>query len=87
MPFEKPFHRQVFHFHGQPQVAIAFAEICPEKLINRGKPNTAEGVLPTGIGSKNAPPKGTWKPPLPAGSGRNAKPRFEPQDETMPSLA
>jgi hypothetical protein len=54
MPFEKPFHRQVFHFHGQPQVAIGFAEICPEKLINRPKPNT--------IGR----PEGDWKTP-PAG--------------------
>ena len=43
MPFDKPFHRQVFHFHGQPQVAIAFAEICPEKLVNRPKPNTVAG--------------------------------------------
>ena len=66
MPFEKPFHRQVFHFHGQPQVAIAFAEICPEKLVNRPRPNTAKGDLLTGIGSENAPPKGTWKTP-PAG--------------------
>ena len=53
MPFEKPFRRQVFHFHGQPQVAIAFAEISPEKLVNRPKPNTAL-------------PDGTWKTP-PAG--------------------
>ena len=66
MPLEKPFHRQVFHFHGQPQVAIAFAEICPEKLVNRPKPNTVEGDLLTGIGSENAPPDGTWKTP-PAG--------------------
>ena len=66
MPFEKPFHRQVFHFHGQPQVAIAFAEICPEKLVNRPKPNTVEGDLSTGIGPENAPPDGTWKTP-PAG--------------------
>ena len=53
MPFDKPFHRQVFHFHGQPQVAIAFAEISPEKLVNRPEPNT-------GL------PDGTWKTP-PAG--------------------
>ena len=53
MPFEKPFRRQVFHFHGQPQVAIAFAEISPKKLVNRPKPNTA--LL-----------DGTWKTP-PAG--------------------
>ena len=66
MPFEKPFHRQVFHFHGQPQVAIAFAEICPEKLVNRPKSNTAARGLPIGPGSENAPPRGTWKTP-PAG--------------------
>ena len=66
MPFEKPFHRQVFHFHGQVQVAIAFAEICPEKLVNRPKPNTVDGGLLTGIGSENAPLEETWKTP-PAG--------------------
>ena len=66
MPFEKPFHRQVFHFHGQPQVAIGFAEICPEKLVNRPKPNTTVGGLAIGAGSGNAPPEGTWKTP-PAG--------------------
>lgn len=53
MPFDKPYHRQVFHFHGQPQVAIAFAEISPEKLVNRPNPNIAL-------------PDGTWKTP-PAG--------------------
>ena len=66
MPFDKPFHRQVFHFHGQPQVAIAFAEICPEKLVNRPKPNIVAGGLLTGAGSESAPAKGTWKTP-PAG--------------------
>ena len=60
MPFKKPFHRQVFHFHGQPQVAIAFAEICPEKLVNRPKANT-------GL------PDGTWKTP-PAGWGNPTPP-------------
>ena len=66
MPFDKPFQRQVFHFHGQPQVAIAFAEICPEKLVNRPTPNTVSGGLLTGAGSESAPPEGTWKTP-PAG--------------------
>ena len=66
MPFEKPFHRQVFHFHGQPQVAIAFTELCPEKLVNRPKPNSVKTDLLTGTGSENAPPEGTWKTP-PAG--------------------
>ena len=66
MPFAEPFHRQVFHFHGQPQAAIAFAEICPEKLVNRPKSSTVAGGLSIGAGSKNAPPEGTWKTP-PAG--------------------
>ena len=66
MPFDKPFHRQVFHFHGQPQVAIAFAEIRPEKLVNRPDPSAVAGELPIGAGSENAPPEGTWKTP-PAG--------------------
>ena len=66
MPFDKPFHRQVFHSHGQPQVAIAFAEICPEKLVNRSKPNTVAGGSLTGASSDSAPPEGTWKTP-PAG--------------------
>ena len=66
MPFEKPFHRQVFHLHGQPQVAIAFAEICPEKLVNRPKSNTVEKDILTRIGPDNASPDGTWKTP-PAG--------------------
>lgn len=66
MPFEKPFHRQVFHFHGQPQVAIAFAEICPEKLVNRPKRSTVDGELLLGDGSVNALPEGNWKTP-PAG--------------------
>lgn len=52
MPLDKPFHRQVFHFHGQPQAAIAFAEISPEKLVNRPK---------LGDSSGSGPPEGTWK--------------------------
>ena len=66
MPFEKPFHRQVFHLHGQPQVAIAFAEISPEKLINRQKQNTVNSGLLTKTSSRNELPEGTWKTP-PAG--------------------
>ena len=56
MPFDKQFHRQVFHFHGQPQVAIAFVEVSPEKLVNR--PDTNIGL-----------PDGTWKTP-PAGRAK-----------------
>lgn len=57
MPFKEPFHRQVFHLHGQPQVSIAFAEISPEKFINR--PIEREEL-----------PEGQWKTP-PAGWDRN----------------
>ena len=57
IPFDKPFHRQIFHFHGQPQASIAFAEISPEKLVNRPR---LGGV------SQTAPPAGTWKT-IPAG--------------------
>lgn len=55
MPFKKPYEREVFHLHGQPQASIAFAEIDPLKLIER--PNQA---------FSDKPPKGKWKTP-PAG--------------------
>jgi hypothetical protein len=51
MPFGESFHRQVFHLHGQPQASIAFAEITPEKLINRPDQDKA------------TPPVGEWKTP------------------------
>ena len=51
MPFGESFHRQVFHLHGQPQASIAFAEITPEKLINRPDQNL------------NIAPIGEWKTP------------------------
>jgi hypothetical protein len=51
MPFGESFHRQVFHLHGQPQASIAFAEITPEKLINRPDQNS------------NIAPIGEWKTP------------------------
>jgi hypothetical protein len=54
MPFREPFHRQVFHLHGQPQATIAFAEISPQKLVER----------PSGLEDEN--PAGIWKTP-PAG--------------------
>jgi len=53
MPFKNTFHRQVFHLHGQPQVSIAFAEIYPQKLIERPI-------------QSNFYPDGDWKTP-PAG--------------------
>lgn len=46
MPYKSPYHRQVFHLHGQPQASIAFAEIDPGKLINR--PQEADTLHPTG---------------------------------------
>lgn len=54
MPYEKPYHRQVFHLHGQPQATIAFVEINPKKLVERPK------------SLKDDPPPGDWKTP-PAG--------------------
>jgi len=49
MPFGKSYERQVFHLHGQPQASIAFAEVSPQKLINRPNPSPAEQ------------PDGDWK--------------------------
>jgi hypothetical protein len=50
MPFRELHHRQVFHLHGQPQASIAFAEITPDKLINR-------------LAAPDANPIGVWKTP------------------------
>jgi len=50
MPFRELHHRQVFHLHGQPQASIAFAEIAPDKMINRPSESTAD-------------PTGRWKTP------------------------
>jgi hypothetical protein len=58
MPFSEAFNRQVFHVYGQPQVSIAFAEISPQKLIDR--PVEREADLP----------EGRWKTP-PAGWEKN----------------
>lgn len=55
MPFKKPYEREVFHLHGQPQASIAFAEIDPLKLIKRPSQDF-----------RDKPPKGKWKTP-PAG--------------------
>ena len=55
MPFKKPYEREVFHLHGQPQASIAFAEIDPLKLIKRPRQDF-----------RDKPPKGKWKTP-PAG--------------------
>jgi len=66
MPFDRPYHRQVFHLHGQPQVAIAFAEISPEELINRGKPTAVNKDLLTSVNIESASSERQWKTP-PAG--------------------
>ena len=58
IPFSETFHRQVLHLHGQPQVSIAFAEISPQKLIDRP------------VDRKDDLPEGEWKTP-PAGWQRN----------------
>lgn len=71
MPFEKPFHREVFHFHGQPQVAIAFAEISPEKLVNRPRPSSSEGEGSSGDRPSTGLPEGAWKTPPAGWSNRN----------------
>lgn len=52
MPFRETYHRQVFHLHGQPQVSIAFAEINPQKLIDR---------LTNASNSSDLLPEGCWK--------------------------
>lgn len=54
MPFSKPYHRQVFHLHGQPQATLAFAEIYPQKLIERS--TNRDNDLP--VGSWKTPPAG-----------------------------
>jgi hypothetical protein len=53
-PLNNDNRREVFHFHGQPQASIGFAEIDPSKVITR----------PSGL--ETAAPLGTWKEP-PAG--------------------
>ena len=58
IPVSETFHRQVLHLHGQPQVSIAFAEISPQKLIDRP------------VDRKADLPEGEWKTP-PAGWERN----------------
>jgi len=54
-PLERPYRRQILHFHGQPQAVIGFAEVDPGKMIAR--PHTQD---------EEAPPTGRWKDP-PAG--------------------
>lgn len=53
-PLNRDHCREIFHFHGQPQASIGFAEIDPAKMIIRPS------------GAETAAPRGTWKEP-PAG--------------------
>jgi hypothetical protein len=46
LPFAEQYRRQVLHLHGQPQVSIAFAEISPQKLIERPSQSAS---LPEGV--------------------------------------
>jgi hypothetical protein len=49
-PFEESYFRQVIHFHGQQQAAIAFAEVNPQKFIRRPDDSL-----------KDESPVGKWK--------------------------
>lgn len=60
LPFKDNFRRQVFHLHGQPQASIAFAEICPKKILER--PNNCLGNSQE-EDCENSFPKGKWKTP------------------------
>lgn len=70
-PYRKPFIRQVFHIHGQPQASIAFLEIDKiEEFVGRDKHHD---VPPAYLSCENDPqkpcnsaPERTWKCP-PAG--------------------
>ena len=65
MPFRNSYERQVLHLHGQPQATIAFAEIDPEKLINR--PDERDHDPPDRPDEEDHDlPEGQWKTP-PAG--------------------
>ncbi len=63
MPFKDLYHRQVLHLHGQPQASIAFAEISPQKLIDRPvNPLIVEPEL-TAPDPSSPLPEGRWKTP------------------------
>jgi hypothetical protein len=61
VPFANPFHRQVFHLHGQPQATFAFAEISPEKFLLRGKRRRSLKGRAGSSGPAILYPEGEWK--------------------------
>ncbi len=70
-PYRKPFIRQVFHMHGQPQASIAFLEIDKiDEFINRDKHNEQAATHTLCAKDPSKPctsgPERTWKCP-PAG--------------------
>jgi hypothetical protein len=63
-PYSKPYQRQIFHIHGQPQAAIAFMEIeDPLSLLRRGQNVVANRICSS---EEHPPPAPLWKQP-PAG--------------------
>ncbi len=61
MPFGNAYEREIFHFHGQPQASIAFAEIHPRKLVERPHQSLAEDTAK--IPNPALLPSGKWKTP------------------------
>ena len=61
MPFGNAYEREIFHFHGQPQASIAFAEIHPRKLVERPHQSLAEDTAK--IPNPALFPSGKWKTP------------------------
>ena len=66
MPLDKPHQRQIFHVHGQSQASISFAEISPQKLLNRRAPTIFEQKEVWVPVKDDDYPSGNWKsPPAP----------------------
>ncbi len=61
LPYHNANERQIFHLHGQPQAAIAFAEVDPRKLVERPKQSLADNTVR--IPSPGLLPRGKWKEP------------------------
>ncbi len=57
-PYHMPYHRQVFHAHGQPQATVAFLEIEPAELLARGR--SSQSPSPAQRAWKSQP--AGWKP-------------------------
>jgi Reverse transcriptase (RNA-dependent DNA polymerase) len=72
-PFRESYRREIIHFHGQEQAAIAFAEINPAKFITRpesanSKSHPSQSTV-SAQPDESEPPIGKWKK-QPAGRGR-----------------